>query len=333
MAAQELELSVVLVNYNGGVFLPAAIGALQRHTACERAEIIVVDSGSTDGSAAQLPEGRLPVRVIRCEQNVGFCAGNNIGVAAARGRLVAFVQTDGEVQASWDEGLRSAIADPAVAAVGGVVLKMQAGERIDSAGLAIAPNLAAWSMCENLTPEEAGLRHGEHREVVGVSPAFLMVRSLDHLRIGGFWEELWMYGDEPDYALRIGRLGKVLVCPEARMGHWVGGAAGAHQSPLRLYRSARNRLLNAARHLPLRQLVLAVALTFAFDTLQIAQQRRVDATSAVLRGWRDGLRGMPRARRLSTRGDRAENVRRLASLTEALRQQRSLGRLRLGAGH
>jgi GT2 family glycosyltransferase len=327
--ASKLEMSVVLVNHNGGAHLHAAVRALQENTRCESAEIVVVDSNSTDRSAEDLPRGRLPVRVISCQENVGFCRGSNVGVAAARGRLIAFAQPDGEVLTGWDQGVRRAIDEPGVAVVGGIVLKMGAEERIDSAGMAIAPNFAGWSMCENLTPEQAGLRVGEWREVVGVSPAFLMVRRADHLRIGGFWEDLWMYGDEPDYAVRVRALGRALVCPESRMRHWVGTAAGEHQSPLRLYWSARNRLLNAARHLPPRHLVVAVLLTLAFDTLQIIQQRRRAAAAAVLRGWLAGARGMPAARRLSTPAARAAAASCLATLPEAIAQQRALGRASL----
>ncbi len=349
-ALESLEISVVIVNHNGGGFLLDAVTALQENTVCESAEIIIVDSASTDGSLQNLPPGRLPVRIIRCEENVGFCTGNNLGVRAARGRLVAFTQPDGTVEAGWDHGLREAIVEPEVAAVGGIVLKVDrgrpghgrpgrvpgsapgvgepgAGDHIDSAGIAIAPNFAGWSLCENLTPEQAGLRAGEHRDVVGLSPAFLMVRRADHLRIGGFWEELWMYGDEPDYAVRLARLGRSLVCPESRMHHHVGASAGAHQSPLRLYWSSRNRLLGAARHLPLRRLVLAMALSVAFDGVQLVQQRQPIAVAAILKGWLSGLRGIRAARRLSTPAERADAASRLASLRQAVAQQRLLGRV------
>jgi len=209
-------------------------------------------------------------------------------------------------------------------------MRMSGGEIIEAAGIAIGPNLAAWSLCEGLTLDGAGLADEMPREVLGLSPAFLMVRRADHLAMGGFWEHLWMYGDEPDYALRLARRGKAILCPGSRMRHWGGGASGGHQSPLRLYQSSRNRLLNAARHLPAGRLLAAVGLSAGFDALQVAQQRTPEARRAVLRGWRDGLLGMPAARRLSTRGERRANVALLSSLGDALRQQRSLGRLRVG---
>jgi hypothetical protein len=324
-----IEISVVIVNYNGRKFLPRALQALQANTASDAVEIIVVDSASTDGSADEISSARLAVKVIHTQENVGFCRGNNIGVQAARGRLIAFVQPDGEVQPQWDMALCQAMSDTEVGVAGGVVLKMREGEIIDSAGMAVAPNLAGWSLCENMTPQEAGLYHGERRVVMGVSPAFLMVRRVDHLAIGGFWEELWMYGDEPDYALRAARLGKAVICADSQMRHWVGGAAGAHQSPLRLYQSSRNRLLNIARHLPLIRAFWAIALAAAFDALQLLQQRHLQTTRAIVRGWYAGARGMRAARTLSTPTERATNVKQLTTLREAVRQQRALGRVGL----
>lgn len=332
-ALVNLELSVVIVNHNGGRFLFDAVKALQENTVCEYAEIIVVDGASTDGSSSNVPSGRLPVRVIRCTENIGFCAGNNLGASTAVGRLVAFTQPDGVVQAGWDQGLREAIGPADVAAVGGIVLKAAAGsgavDAIDSAGLAIAPNFACWSLSENLTPEQAGFHAAEHREVIGLSPAFLMVRRVDHLRIGGFWEELWMYGDEPDYAIRIGRLGRSVVCAESRMRHHVGASAGGHQSPLRLYWSSRNRLLNGARHLSFPRFAFAVLLSGGFDAVQLFQQRRSTACRAIGEGWLAGIRGVRAARRLSTRAERRDAATRLAGLREALVQQQSLGRISL----
>jgi N-acetylglucosaminyl-diphospho-decaprenol L-rhamnosyltransferase len=324
-----LSLSVIVVNHNGGELLAGAVAALQRHTVAARSEIVIVDSASSDGSAENLPRGPLAVRVIRCQENVGFCQGNNLGARDAQGALLCFTQPDGQVQEGWDVPLRAALEDQAIAAAGGLVLKMGEGERIDSAGLAIAPNMAAWSVSENLTSAQAGLQGGRCRDVAGVSPAFLMTRRSSHEAIGGFWEALWMYGDEADYALRLARVGRIVLCPESRMLHMVGGSAGAHQSPLRLYQSSRNRLLNIARHLPGRRVPGAVLLAAAFDGLALAQQRNRPAVLAVGRGWLAGLRGWGAARRLSSDAERAANLRHLATLREAISQQRALGRASL----
>jgi hypothetical protein len=327
---ESCELSVVLVNFNGRDVLPAAIDALQRNTTTDSTEIIVVDSGSDDGSADDLPAGRLPVRVIRCGENVGFCRGNNIGAEAAAGRVLCFTQTDGEVEPRWDEPLLRALGDPAIAVAGGLVMKMDT-RLIDSSGIAIAPNLLAWSLHENEELDQAGIDGDVMRDVVGVSPALLAVRAADHACIGGFWEKLWMYGDEPDYALRIRARGRAVLCTGSRMLHRVGAASGPMQSPLRLRCSARNKLLNIARHVPSSRVPLAVLLAVGFDVLQLIQARNAPALRATVKGWREGLSGIAEARSTSTPAERASRAEYIEPLRRALKEQRRLGRLRLDA--
>lgn len=326
-----LELSVILVNFNGKDVLPTAVDALQRNTTTDRTEIIVVDSGSGDGSAHDLPPGRIPVRVIRRDDNVGFCRGNNIGAETATGRVLCFTQTDGEVEPGWDAPLLRALEDPTIAVAGGVVMKMGT-QLVDSAGIAIAPNLAAWSLHENEDAERAGIAGDAMRDVVGVSPALLAVRAVDHAEIGGFWETLWMYGDEPDYALRIRARGRAVLCTGSQMVHRVGAASGPIQSPLRLRCSARNKLLNIARHVPSSRVPLAMLLAVGFDALQMIQKRNAPTLRAVLEGWREGLAGMAKARRISTPAERARAAQYVEPLREALKEQRRLGRLGLDTG-
>ncbi len=76
----------------------------------------------------------------------------------------------------------------------------------------------------------------------------MMVRREEFLALGGFYEPLFMYGEEADYCLRAP--GRVVLHPGAAIRHDMGHAAGPARSLPRLYHPARNRLVNAARHLP-----------------------------------------------------------------------------------
>jgi GT2 family glycosyltransferase len=109
------EVSVVLVNHNGAACLRDALSALRDGTRAADVECVVVDSGSSDGSWQGLDAVWDRVRVLRFEQNIGFCVGCNRGAEAARGRYVAFVNFDSRVEPGWDVPLRNALADPGVA--------------------------------------------------------------------------------------------------------------------------------------------------------------------------------------------------------------------------
>jgi len=309
------ELSVVLVNYNGADCLPATVAALHAGTRSDY-EIIVVDSASTDGSW----EGLEGVRVLRFEENVGFCAGCNRGAEAAAGEFVAFVNFDASVEDGWDAPLVALLrADPSVAVATGLLVTPD-GETLEAVGLEIAPNTATYGRMEGLPRSAAP---SGPVDVVAASGALTVVRRAE---FAGFDELIWMYGEEADYALRLE--GRVVLHPESAIRHENGHASGPRQSQTRLYWPARNRLILAARHLPVVPLVVSVLSSLAFDLVGLAQVRSRSALSALARGWRDGLRLMPRVRRERTAAQRAAAASRLATLRTAISEQRRLERLR-----
>jgi GT2 family glycosyltransferase len=314
------ELSVVLVNHNGAACLPAALGALRDATTTTDVECLVVDSASTDRSWRGVERHWERARALRFEENIGFCAGCNRGAQAARGRLVAFVNFDGAVEPGWDAPLRRALEDPAVSVAGGVLLRPD-GVTLEAAGLQIAPNTATFGRLEDAPRAAAG---DGLVDVVAVSGALMIMRREEFLALGGFYEPIWMYGEEADLCLRVP--GRVVVDARSAIRHEMGHAAGPRRSMLRLYWPSRNRLINAARHLPAGPLLASVAASAAFDLHTLAQVRSGEAARAVARGWRDGLRAMPRERRARTRAERRRAAAQLVSLRQAVRQQRRLGR-------
>src|SRR6185312_4247797 len=98
-------------------------------------------------------------------------------------------------------------------------------------------------------------------EVEAASGALMMVRREEFLALGGFYEPLFMYGEEADYCLRIP--GRVVVHSGTAIQHEHGHAAGPARSLPRLYHPSRNRLVNAARHLPPGAMARAVATSAA----------------------------------------------------------------------
>jgi glycosyltransferase involved in cell wall biosynthesis len=84
-------ISVVIPVFNGERFLGEAIASVLAQTRAA-SEVIVVDDGSTDGSAA-VAEDFAEVRVIRTE-NRGPAAARNTGVEEASGELITFLDSD-----------------------------------------------------------------------------------------------------------------------------------------------------------------------------------------------------------------------------------------------
>ncbi len=316
-----LDLSIILVNHNGAGCLTGALAALREHTAANRVECLVVDSGSTDGSWLEVEEQWENARAVRFEENIGFCAGCNRGAEIARADLIAFVNFDSLVEADWDTPLRRALESPDISIAGGLLLRPD-GATVEAAGLAIAPNTATFGLAEDASRESVGT---ERFYTAAASGALMMVRRDEFLRLGGFYEAIWMYGEEADLCLRMP--GRVVIDPRSASCHEVGHAAGPPRSSLRLYWPSRNRLINSARHLTLGHMILSVVASAAFDMLAVSQVRTRQAGSAICRGWRDGPRMMLAERHARSRDERRQASAKLVSIRDSVAQQRRLGRL------
>jgi GT2 family glycosyltransferase len=196
------------------------------------------------------------------------------------------------------------------------------GETVEAAGLEIAPNMATFGRDEGLPRAQSP---PAPLDVTAASGALTMMRRDEFLELGGFYEPIWMYGEEADLALRVP--GRIVLHPGSAIRHGHGAAAGPPRSRTRLYWGSRNRLLNAGRHLPGPALARAVASSAAFDALTLAQVRTRTALGAVLSGWRDGLRLLRSERRARSGDERRRAAARLTSMRHAFAQQRRLGRL------
>jgi GT2 family glycosyltransferase len=107
--------SVVVCTYNGSGTLRECLEGISR-LEYPNHEVIVIDDGSTDDSAAIASE--FDVRLIRTEQN-GLSAARNAGLAAADGDIVAYIDDDAWPDPLWLHYLAEAFEDPECAAAGG----------------------------------------------------------------------------------------------------------------------------------------------------------------------------------------------------------------------
>ncbi len=111
------ELSVIVPAWNAAKTLPLCLEALERQTAARaRFEVIVVDDGSSDGTAEIAR--RFSVRCCS-QKNQGPAAARNKGVSLAQGSLIFFTDADCVPDPTWLEKMAAPFARPEVAAVKG----------------------------------------------------------------------------------------------------------------------------------------------------------------------------------------------------------------------
>jgi glycosyltransferase involved in cell wall biosynthesis len=114
------DLTVVIPSLNGAAGVDRCLRALAVQTIRSRMEVVVVDDGSTDDTAAVAD--RHGVTVIRHAQNRGVAAARNSGLAAASADIVAYLDDDCEPQPDWAATLLAGYDIPEVAGVGGLVV-------------------------------------------------------------------------------------------------------------------------------------------------------------------------------------------------------------------
>lgn len=110
--------SAVIPNWNGkdllAKYLPSVIEAFAANPANE---IIVVDNGSTDGSADYVREAFPQVKLIALQENLGFGGGSNTGFRAANNPIVVLLNSDMRVAPDFLAPLLEGFRDPGVFAV------------------------------------------------------------------------------------------------------------------------------------------------------------------------------------------------------------------------
>ena len=98
-------------------------------------EIIMVDNGSTDESVEFVRENFPSIKILALEKNFGFGGGNNLGINASKGKYVALLNNDTEVDAFWLEELVKAIkTDPKIAMCASKLVFADNPMVVDSAG-------------------------------------------------------------------------------------------------------------------------------------------------------------------------------------------------------
>jgi glycosyltransferase involved in cell wall biosynthesis len=92
-------------------------------------EILVIDDGSTDDTAAIA--SRYPVTVVRQGENLGLAVARNTAVTKASAELVASLDADCAPSPGWLAALEADLSDPAVTGAGGMLIDGQSGKFLD----------------------------------------------------------------------------------------------------------------------------------------------------------------------------------------------------------
>lgn len=240
------EVTVVIPNWNGAVWLPNCLNCLTAQT-YRNFKILLVDNGSTDDSLTLVRRDFPQVGILAYGINRGFAPAVNAGIRASSSPYIALLNTDTQPSPRWLEALVSAL-DGSPADVGAVVslmVEMEHPDLVENAGDALSWQGAA-------VKQGRGKPVTEYSAIMDIfSPcagAALYRRSFFE-DVGEFDERFFIYLEDVDLGFRGRRLGyRYRLAPDATVlhkGHGSGVKAGRY---VRLI--TRNRLLMMVKNVP-----------------------------------------------------------------------------------
>lgn len=236
-----IDLSVIIVSWNVREHLRLCLSSI--HNSLKptenglRAEIIVVDNASQDGTPQMVREEFSGVSLIQSGENLGFTKGNNLGFKKSRGRYLLLLNPDTEVLGDTLARMVTYMeANPRVAALGPRLLDSQGGvipsrRRFPTLATALVESttLEQWFPNHTLIQRYRFADQPEDKiqEVDWVVGACLLLRRQALEGAGYLDEDFFMYSEELDLCYRLRSAGwKVVYLPLARVVHHQGKSSG-----------------------------------------------------------------------------------------------------------
>jgi GT2 family glycosyltransferase len=228
-------VSIITVNYKQPVVTGELLKSLAQ-ISYPNLEVILVDNEqvfSDEGYYQQLFPG---IKVINSTENLGFAGANNLGIKAAKGEYLFFLNNDTELENGVIEKLLLAFDCPKVGAVSPVLRYTEKPEKIQFAGYTtIHPLTGRNSPLKSLgspTLAETPYFHG--------AAVMIPKRVLD--QAGNMDEDYFLYYEELDWSQRIREAGfQLKVLKSAHVLHKESISTGKN-SPLKVYYQTRNRV-------------------------------------------------------------------------------------------
>ena len=211
-------------------------------------EIILVDDGSTDGTRAWLDTLAAPVRVLLNDRNLGFAAACNRGAAAARGEVLALLNSDLELLPGWLEPMLAGFARlPAAGCVGNVQLR-HGTRALDHAGIIIGADGKPAHL--RTLPADSPATPG-YAAMAAVTGACALLPRVLFTGLGGFDEGFVNGGEDIDFCFRARAAGHTIwTALNSTVLHHVSASPGRklrdEENSYRLFRKWGRELEQAA---------------------------------------------------------------------------------------
>ena len=286
-------LSIITVNYNGFKDTCELIESLPLND--ESLEVIVVDNASNNDEATDIAQRFPQVIVIRSHQNLGFAGGNNLGIQAAKGKYLFFINNDTLFRCKKEDVRRKMLqplidrldSSPKIGMVCPKIRFSWGNQLIQYAGYTPLSQITLRNQSIGYGEDDHGQYDTPHPTPYAHGAAMMVKREVVE-KAGIMPECYFLYYEELDWSMMIRRTGyEIWYEPTSTIYHKESQTTG-QQSPLRTFYITRNRLLFAKRNIMggTRSLsyLYIIGIVAPKDILKYLFQGRFDLCKATIKG-------------------------------------------------
>jgi len=250
-----MDLSVIIVNYNVKYFLEQCLCSLRQAIGSLKAEVIVVDNNSTDGSVAYLSEKFSFARFIINKSNEGFAKANNQALEQSKGRYILFLNPDTIIPEDCFTQCISFIQSKPDAGAMGIRMIYGSGSYLKESKRGFPSPWVSFCKMSGLTaifPNSSifagyylgNLSSKQNQKVEALSGAFMLIKKEVLQITGGFDERFFMYAEDIDLSYRIYKAGfGNYYFAETTIIHFKGESTTKDASYLRLFYKAMGQFV------------------------------------------------------------------------------------------
>ncbi|WP_321491139.1 glycosyltransferase family 2 protein [uncultured Hyphomonas sp.] len=304
-ASPDPVFSVVIVNYNGGAYVQAALDSLGGQTRRDF-EVLLVDNASTDGSVDNPDVADLPAFTLMAEtENHGYARGTNLGARRAKGEWIVCLNPDAVADPDFLDKIADGIRrHPGVGMFASAQYNLEDPSLLDGAGDAYLIFGIPWRG-GFLRPATEMPEEGECFSPCGAGAVFRRELFLAH---GGFDEEFFCYCEDVDLGFRLRLAGDTCIFLPRAVIHHVGGGLSGRASDFSIYHGTRNRVWTYAKDMPGPILWLTLPGHITLSLYLLMRGAMVGRVRETWRGMRDGLKDAARMRRKGQETRRSSRV-------------------------
>jgi GT2 family glycosyltransferase len=288
------DVSIIVVSHDSAPDLPLSVGSAIAQQDVN-VETLVVDNASTDSSRDVVREFGPSVRLVPLAQNAGFAGAMNAGIDASAGRYVLALNPDCRLDPRFAAVLTEALdARPDAGSASGRIYRAEGPDllptaRLDSTGIVFT---RSGRHLDRGSEEVGEGRYLQPEEIAGTTAAagFYRRAALESARIstGYFDSDFFLYREDADLALRLGRLGwRCLYVPRAVAWHRRRNLPNrrGHMPAAANYHSVKNRFLLRINNQPAGEIVRNIVPILARDLVVFGACLTVERTSLPAFSW------------------------------------------------